>query len=179
MFQKYPSGAIRDIGDFDFNSIMLYSSKAFQIDTTTYTMTTKDGYFFNGQRLYLSLGDINGVRSAYGPPFPKMEVEINVVNEFYDYADDYYETEENSIIRFYSDEACTQPAPLTYPRTITYTVARQTCNAYCDPILNTYENKTITIPAGSYGYNFGTVTCIQYYRNGNPLQIDVTKYYID
>lgn len=60
----YSSG--KDIGPFDFNSIMLYSSKnSFAIDINEPTMTKKDGSIFSGQQSHLSAGDIAAINSQY------------------------------------------------------------------------------------------------------------------
>ena len=79
-FNIYPLGQTTDIGNFDFTSVMLYGSTAFS-KNGSYTMTTKEGYFFNGQRSYLSAGDVEGVKSIYGPPFQKLSTHINVTRE--------------------------------------------------------------------------------------------------
>ena len=176
-FNSYPRGAIRDIGNFDFNSIMLYSSFAFTSNNQP-TMTTKSGLYFRAQRNYLSLGDIEGVKSAYGPPFQKEDIEHHVISERVENMDDYYEYEEIYTIYFYTDKTYKQRTSLIYPRNITYIVERQTCESYGSPIRTTREYKHIEVPAGTNSVDLGKFRNIQYYINSNPAQINVTNIYL-
>lgn len=61
-FKMYTWGV--DVGDFDFNSIMLYSSYSFS-KTGLPTLTTLDGKTFTAQRKGLSEGDIAGILLRY------------------------------------------------------------------------------------------------------------------
>lgn len=58
-----------DVGQFDFSSIMLYSSyiqdEDFVYNSDVPVMTKKDGSTFTGQRSHLSAGDIATVNSRY------------------------------------------------------------------------------------------------------------------
>ena len=68
-----------EIGDFDFNSIMLYSSYDFSKNNQP-TITKKDGSTFYSQRSYLSTKDIEGINYLYlanpnGNPCGVMEFE--------------------------------------------------------------------------------------------------------
>lgn len=69
-FYQYTSGV--DLGGFDFESIMLYSSyiydPTFVYDTSIPVMRKLDNTTFTGQRDSLSTGDINGLVSIYGMP---------------------------------------------------------------------------------------------------------------
>lgn len=69
-FYQYTSGV--DIGGFDFESIMLYSSyisdPAFVYDASIPVIRKLDNTTFIGQRDSLSTGDINGLLTIYGMP---------------------------------------------------------------------------------------------------------------
>lgn len=177
-FELYPAGAIRDIGVFDFSSIMLYSSDAFAKIEGDTTMTTKDGYFFIGQRYYLSSSDIEGVRSIYGPPFHNMTTTVTVISENVSGLDDYYEYEENYVINIYSDLNYTRRTSLVYPRNIAYIEERH----YCDGVgtkVQIYRNyRNVLVPAGVTSYDLGTVQNSEHYVMGNPYRIDKTTYHI-
>ncbi|RQO74496.1 flavastacin [Pedobacter sp. KBW06] len=64
-FNKNPNYAGH--GPFDFNSIMLYSSKDFAKGDSLPSMTRLDGTIFIKQRKDLSAGDINGLKTLYFP----------------------------------------------------------------------------------------------------------------
>lgn len=72
-YKKYTDEGYQgsDLGSFDFNSIMLYSSiNSFAVDISKPTMTRKNGTTFSGQRDGLSNGDIAGVNRMYGTTAP-------------------------------------------------------------------------------------------------------------
>lgn len=117
-FDTYPSGAIRDIGIFDFNSVMLYSSFHFSKNGQP-TMETTTGYIFDAQRFYLSSRDVEGIRSAYGPPFHTEKSTVNVIAEYVSGMEDYYEYEREYTIRVYTNKNYNQPTSLQYPRNVT------------------------------------------------------------
>ena len=98
---------------------MLYSSDAFS-ENGNPTMTTTDGFFFIGQRAFLSAGDVEGVKSAYGPPFHNEKETVTVINEYVSGLDDYSEYDVDYTIYFYNDINCVQRSSLVYPRNITY-----------------------------------------------------------
>ena len=58
----------QDVGEFDFNSIMLYSSSYFN-KKSVLAMTKKDGSTFLAQRYGLSSGDIKGLMVAQPPEY--------------------------------------------------------------------------------------------------------------
>lgn len=176
-FKIYPQGAIRDVGNFDFNSVMLYPSTAFSANGEP-TMTTKNGLYFGAQRSYLSSGDIEGVKSAYGPPFQKEDVEHQVISERVEGTEDYYEYEDIYTIYFYTDKTYRQRTSLVYPRNITYIVEKQNCDSYGTPIKTTREYKNIIVPEGTSSVDMGKYRNVQYYINSNPYKINVTKIYL-
>lgn len=97
------------IGTFDFQSIMLYSSFAFS-DNIHPTMTRLDGSIFFAQRNGLSLGDIETSNFLYGPPFARLEKIVTY--EWSDPFDAAFEERGEIYLNFYSDVNCTIPAVL-------------------------------------------------------------------
>jgi hypothetical protein len=176
-FELYPAGEVQDIGNFDFTSVMLYSSNAFSVNGNE-TMETIDGYSFIGQRSYLSSADVEGVKSMYGPPYTNETQTVTVINQYVSGMDDYYEYDSNYTIYFYSTKAYTQHSLLIYPRNITYIEETHTCDYYGDDIHVSRTYKHVLVPAGAYSYNLGTVRNIEYYVNSNPSLIDKTLYYV-
>lgn len=99
------------IGTFDFNSIMLYSSYDFSANNLP-TITRLDGSTFTGQRIGLSIGDIETYNNMYNRPFMRLETsnyqyQIPIQNGWRDSYDVH--------IRAYADAAMTVPATLTMP----------------------------------------------------------------
>ncbi len=64
-FDKYRSGSGRDVGAFDFNSIMIYGTDFFSRNGKP-TLVHKDGSLLNAQRTVLSTGDLNGAAKLCG-----------------------------------------------------------------------------------------------------------------
>ncbi len=65
-FNKLPSNQGFDVGNFDYGSIMIYSSfNSFAKNTNKPTMTKKDGSTWRGQRNQLSSGDIQALNKMY------------------------------------------------------------------------------------------------------------------
>ena len=54
------------VGPFDFDSIMLYGSGAWQVAVDCMSLTRLDGSTFTGQRAGLSTGDIAAIETLYG-----------------------------------------------------------------------------------------------------------------
>lgn len=177
-FDIYSSGSAIDIGTFDFGSIMLYSSTAFS-KNGQYTMTTKDGLYFVGQRNYLSSGDVEGVCAIYGPPFHKLNRSVDIIREDVSGLVDLVEYEMTYTINIYEDKACTKATTLKYPRNITVYINRQVYNTYNNMLEETKETRNITIPAGVSSYTLGTVHNIEWYIMSNPYEVNTTFYYIN
>lgn len=64
-FDKYRSGAGRDVGAFDFNSIMIYGTDFFSRNGKP-TLVHKDGTRLHAQRSVLSAGDLGGAARLCG-----------------------------------------------------------------------------------------------------------------
>ena len=168
-----------DIGPFDFQSIMLYGSRitdtSFVYDTSIPVMTKKsDGSEFY-QGAVLSSGDINGVKSIYGPPFHRLEhnrlsvVEDDVIQYWENYI-----TEDADSLVFYADKACTIRQALQYPRRVRIKRTERTNNGY-----NILENDsffTLTIPAGTVSYCIWHGFNYECYYSSNPNIIDITSH---
>ncbi len=68
-----------NVGAFDFQSVMLYSSfNSFAVDYALPTMTKKNGEAFVGQRTGLSPGDIEGVREITNDRFTSTELNASL-----------------------------------------------------------------------------------------------------
>lgn len=142
-----------DVAEFNFNSIMMYSSDAFGKEvngTTLETIRRKDGKHYASQRRYLADTDVAAIRAIYNRPYYKSEVEIEVLREHEYYGDELYEERRNTYIYFYEDEACTKPTVLAIPRRV-----RVMERAQYDSPDNLWQIQyhTVVIPAGvSAGY---------------------------
>lgn len=100
------------IGDFDFESIMLYGSFD-NSNGADPVMTTLWGGVWWGQRNGLSVGDIETANFIYGAPFGRLRYEYSDFSSGYD---KYIQAD--VFIDFFADEAFTIPASLTRPRNI-------------------------------------------------------------
>ena len=77
-FEKYNIKYLGyDIGDFDFNSIMLYDSYAFGKEKGSKTITMKNGGGIIYSNIFnLSEGDIKGLKFIYGPETIKLKKDV-------------------------------------------------------------------------------------------------------
>lgn len=172
-FQKYTDLGYSgfNLRQFDFNSVMLYSSYDFAIDKTIPTMTRLDGTTFVAQRFYLASGDVEGVRSIYGPPFHRLEKEMEVLWD--DHAGCFKYAYYNAI-DFYTDETYTTKAALVYPRTITVTFS-ESRDYYSFPTKTSYD---IIIPAGTTSYSLGETEHWEERDYGSVVRYHFTEYFI-
>lgn len=166
----------RNVGNFDFSSIMIYGSFSFALSFTQPSMTTKDGAYFYRQNDGLSLGDIEGIKSIYGPPIVKMKLETQETYSYMGVFEDYLEYDATYTIKFYSDYTYLQEYPLDYQRTVEVTTQRDSFETGDSHIQTSMTSNYITIPAGVSTYSLGTVHNKEYYYHGNPELIDVTSY---
>lgn len=154
-FQKYnymglDSGI--DFQEFDFDSIMLYNSytsdTSIAIDTSKPIITKTNGTTYYSGSSALSVKDIAGIKSIYGPPYHRLERHFVSVVE--DYISGYYEScviEMADSLVFYADRNCTIRQALSYPRLLG-TIS--TCEYYDNSgLAEDGTSATITIPAGT------------------------------
>lgn len=170
-----------DIGSFDFNSVMLYSSytnnPSVVYNTSLPMMLKIDGSSFYGQRDSLSSGDISSLRNIYGPPFHEMTVTREVLENYYENATEVYSEEMTVTISFYSDSSHSSLYTLESPIPVVFQVNTTTCTS--DHQLNTITTyPVITIPAGVSSY----IVCsrINRFRDewGMPYDYDWVDYYL-
>lgn len=152
-FYKYTDTGLQgyDVGDFDYNSVMIYGSISFS-KNSGYTITRKnnpsDGYIspFSSN---LSSGDQTGLKFVYGPE--KLHLNTEVSYEQINGDDEYYEYE-NTVTFLDSNN---NPITLNHPRLI---VADYTHYVYGDgPGMSTYYTTTEyhVVPTGASSYNLG------------------------
>lgn len=141
-----------NLGPFDFNSIMLYSSyNSFAIDISLPTMTKKDGSTFTGQRSGLSDGDIAGLNYIYGY---KPILTTSVVS--YEDNGDFSSRDENTI---YSNvitfvDKNNNPVTLSYPRLLWIHFSSEETDHNGETV--SYNTTTqVVIPAGTSSYSLG------------------------
>jgi hypothetical protein len=165
-FQTYTQSGLSgfQIGNLDFNSIMLYDSYAFSGNGLP-TITTTTGGTFTVQRNGLSALDIATYNYMYNPPYVSM-VAVNVYYDYplggpYTYQGDYE-------VRFYSDAARTQPVSITYPITLRFnTLAWNDCQGMNYPPVPGY---TVTAPAGTSVIGVGSFSYYnQFDASENPI----------
>lgn len=157
-FSIVPQGhALVYIGDFDFESIMLYGSTTNDGNIANNTqipiMTKLDGSFVERQRERLSDMDKATISAIYGPPFHKLETIL--IDENFDSGWDYQVSQStySNNIYFYSDESYTNRVALTYPRRIR---VKKTIESYLNGNYSEYSySYDVIIPAGSTSFNIG------------------------
>lgn len=182
-FDKYSvrySGV--DIGAFDFNSIMLYSSRitdtSFVYDTTINTMRKLDGSGWVAQRDSLSASDIDGVWMIYGVPPRSLSHSITNQNT-YSYENTYYLSYiKHTTLTFYEDETCTTPQILAHPARLSVIRARTSYNYTSHQLETTEEVVSVTCPAGQSSYIIAHQPNVIYIVDNIPNVYDVTEYYL-
>ncbi|MGL5015152.1 MAG: M12 family metallopeptidase [Bacteroidales bacterium] len=170
-FKKYGKGNGFDIGEFDFNSIMLYSSYAFPIDKNKPTIVLLNGDTYSANRYRLSTLDIEGIKSIYGPPFNKLTSIEEVYEDIQgqDWSSFYSKTE--NTIYFYEDEDCTIKTTLKYPRSVCY-ILYTTSGVGSSSQSTTYHQ--VNIPAGSDHYKLPETSSDIRYDYGNLVYNETT-----
>ena len=155
IFQQYSS---YDIGGFDYNSIMMYSSTDFAIDLSVGSFTTKNGEFIYKQRSFISNSDALALRFIYGPTYCKEVVDVDEnIREGLDYID--YAAGITRTITFYSDSSCTTPAPLSEDRLFVITRTEERVTGSGSAVPHVIEERII-MHAGTTSY---TVEDREYY----------------
>lgn len=176
-FDIAPSSSYATIGTLDFSSIMMYGSYAFSTNGLA-TMKTPQGGTWYAQRSYLSELDVDGVGAIYGPPFHRMDMDVNVIQDYVSGLDEIYETSTTFVIRIYNDKQFTQTTTLKYSRPITVYKTHTYYDSSLGRMKEDIETYHITIPAGASYYSFGTFRNVERYQMSNPIEIDVTTFSI-
>lgn len=180
-FQKYiynNSISGMELGPFDFNSIMLYDSYSndpdFVIDPDVPIITDLNGNTFESSDS-LSVYDVIGIESIYGPPFHRLEhSRLNIIVDTTNGFSEQLITEDSDSLVFYADKNCTIRQPLLYPRkiklkkTVYYNEGVFIQNAI------TYEQ--VTIPAGTSSYHIWTGYNYECYYCSDPTNYYITHY---
>lgn len=113
-----------DLGAFDWQSIMLYSSGSPLVTNPVYPYYTMvraaDQQPFTAQRTGLSAGDIASSAYLYGPPFAKIRQVFLYVNSYNPPSGQRVGYEYETYLDFYADEACTIPTSLPINKNITF-----------------------------------------------------------
>lgn len=178
-FAVYASGI--DLGEFDFNSIMLYSSMVtdttFVLDPSVPVMVKLDGSTFNGQRIALSSGDIDGVLSIYDIPPRRIHKsfgypQILTTSEYHITAFVSHFT-----LSFYEDDTYSALKTLTHPARINLIKKKTICNATTHQLFQNESVETLVCQPGQSTYtivNYNNV--IVDLLNGQHYYYDVIDY---
>lgn len=177
-FQIVSSSESYIIGDFNFNSIMLYGSytsdTSFVYNTSLPMMLKLDGTPFYQNLTFLSTGDINSIRAVYGPPYHRLE-EVVTVSADYVYGDtEMYDAYHETYVKFYEDEECTIRSASIMPRRL-YIHFNQTSNT-SGVLVHNEGTTTIVVPPGIDSVFIDSRRNLEYYLDGSVIDID-TKYY--
>lgn len=166
-----------DLGSFDYNSIMLYSStirdSAFVYNPDIYTITDLDGHGWSGHSS-LSAGDIDGLWMIYGHlarQLTRTTSNYNLYSDATTYCETYLET---TTLVFYEDYTYTTPLILTHPAIVNLVRSHSYNNN--NQIVTSEEVISMVLPAGYSSYIIDSRPNIIYLINGNPYCYDVTHY---
>jgi len=172
--QRNEPGA--QIGTFDFNSVMLYSSFDFSANGQP-TMTTFNGGIFFAQRNGLSGGDIETSNFIYGPPFAKIREETTYTND----NGSSYEVQKAIYIDFFADPQCTQPVNLNVDKSIQVEHIFQIYDnyygaSYWQPTRDQIE--TYNLRAGNHSYPISGTRYYEEYDYFYAMAYGEEDYYI-
>jgi hypothetical protein len=157
------------IGEFDFNSIMLYGS--FDFSNGNPTMTRLDGSTWDGQRIGLSVGDIETIAIMYGAPYVKLR---SVLLSSWQDPSGSFSDEREWFIDLYSDEACTIPFITQIVRDVAVKVEPFVANSSYSYTPGLPYTTIFTIPNGQQSASLGTFTA---YENSFQGYIYSGEYY--
>ena len=180
-FQKQSANSVYDIGSFNFESIMLYSSwitdTLFVYNPSIPVMTKKDNSTFNANRSYLSMGDIMSVRAIYGQSYARLEEDVEIIQDYVSGIEEVYEADHEWTLRFYVDENYTFPFLTINQRYITLRkeVSRVGQNGN---VVTTTTYEYVTIPAGTSSISLRTAHNTEIYLSSNPYNINYTRYFL-
>ncbi len=179
-FSIYADFRTADVGSFDFNSIMMYPSyttdQSLVYNTSVPMFTKMDGSTVSGNSV-LSTGDIEGLKSIYGPPFHRVERRLVVTEEDLYGIYEILEMDGYDYVLLYADESCTTRASSLYPRQLWVEKTTETYSygVYQGISSHCFE---VTIPAGVDSVYLGSYHNIENYASSNPYNISITQYNI-
>ena len=180
-FQKYSSSYAQTFYlPFDFNSVMMYGSYSsnMSIIQSIPLITKLDGTPFYQQRDSLTSYDIKGIKAIYGPPFHRLEIEVNgVLQNDVSGNTEIYEDSRSAYIRFYADRACTIPQQLDFERKIRIKETRTKCFNFSTPEIFVREFD-VYVQNGMSEYHISDYTNFQWYFISNMYQQDERDYII-
>ena len=170
-----------EIGPYDLSSIMHYGSLTNDTtavyNTSVPLLTGVNGDILPGAHYGMSVGDIQGLRSVYGPPFHRLEKITTVYQDGIAGSNEIYDVYTETCIRFYEDESCTSRMPLAYPRKITLRAVEYSCGPGSNgDVKSLVSYFTVNIPAGVDTFLIDSRRNVEYYYNSNAVNID-SKYY--
>lgn len=153
-FDIYHGLAGYDVGPFDFESVMIYTSSAFLKEGLNplynFTMTKKDGGAWLLDNSSLSAGDVAGVKFLYGPPYVSLQTELDEGYQYTDYWD-YYDA---NTLYFFSDQERKNRITTTSSRLVTIQESRYVKQGSPQVSVNS-SDYGIIIPAGTTQYSLG------------------------
>ena len=165
-----------DVGTFDFNSIMLYSSTAFSKNNEPTMLRKSDGEKFYANESNLSDGDIAGINCFYGPT---MGIKSTVTGGYDESGNDYIDrrTDYSHEVYFYS--ATGERITLEYPRLIVVKCINGTRSSSSQPMNESVSILYFLAPAGSSSYSLPATS--DYYQSdmGYIRWEEYTRYYIE
>lgn len=180
-FNQYVNNGYQgtDFGPFDYSSIMLYSSYITDLNIVysalTPTLLKRDGSTIQSNYT-LSTGDVDGLKSIYGPPYHRMETQtINVITDYSDNTTEIYEEEREACIKFYSSTSCLSRMQTSFPRRIMIRKYIQTCSSY-NQLSSYYIDQQITVPSGVDSVYVDSYINYEEYLYSNPLSVNVINY---
>ena len=144
-----------DLGEFDYNSIMLYSGlirdPLFVYDVNVPVMTKLTGEVFYAQRSRLSDGDIEALNAIYGAPYSRTEfvVTLDENEDMNSYSHSH--TKVDYYLNFYSDKTYKTRQYLKHPRIIRIV----TTKTYINQGYSLKDERDVVIPAGVDSYYLG------------------------
>ncbi len=115
VFDKYADAGYfgRDIGAFDFGSLMMLPQNAFSAAGNT--MAKLNGSAYTVQRQEISFGDLQTIGYLYGPPYVKITKSLYMATAAPTLVD---KRGYKNIIYFYSDAAMTNKVSTSIPRRV-------------------------------------------------------------
>ncbi|GGI52353.1 hypothetical protein GCM10011425_35650 [Mucilaginibacter galii] len=159
-FEKYSESGDwgLDYGPFDFNSIMMYSSKAFSKNNLP-TITKKDGTEYSTNRSYLTQTDIDAINYLYEP------IGIGYDETQNWYQDTGFDRVYDSDVEIYFTNQ-TGRASLTKPIEVRVAKYRTEYNPLGQGYGSTYAvwSNVIGFPAGVANYYAGTYSVNEHYN---------------